>query len=111
MRFSNVVLPAPRNPVRTVIGTALPWSEMISMPLFLDEFAQINSHHCRQGDEINFFGIRQLGDRLAINVGRIILLRINLQVACELLLLVFARNLWLRDNALARRNWQRVAEE
>src|SRR5208283_1212219 len=63
MRFSSVVLPAPRKPVRMVIGTALPWSAMISMPLFLHELAQINAHYLRQGDEIHFFGIRQLGDR------------------------------------------------
>src|SRR5208337_1329768 len=111
MRFSSVVLPAPRKPVRMVIGTALPWSAMISMPLFLHELAQVNSHHLRQGDEIHFLGIRQLGDRLAVNVGRIILVRINFKVARELFLLVFAWNLWLRDNPLARRNWQRVAEK
>src|SRR5208282_2277041 len=62
MRFSNVVLPAPRKPVRMVIGTALPWSVATSIPLFLgDEFTQINVHHLRYLEEINLLRIIELG--------------------------------------------------
>src|SRR5208283_393790 len=117
MRLSSVVFPAPRKPVRIVIGTALPWSSTISIfnagttSLFLDEFSQINIHHLRHLDEIDQLRVRELGERLAVNVRRIVLVRINLEVARQLLLLLLARQPRLRNDAHARSDRQRIAEE
>src|SRR5208282_5303965 len=106
MRFSRVVFPAPRKPVRIVSGTVLPPSFTISIsvcsqkapvqrietfrdrrgstaPLFL-ELTQIESHHSGHFDEIDLLRSRELGERLPINVRRIVLLRINLEVARQL---------------------------
>src|SRR5271169_1869760 len=79
-------------------------------PLFL-ELTQINSQRLRHLEEIDQLRVRQLGERLAVNVWRIVLMWINLKVARQLLLLLLARESRLWDDALARSERQRVAEE
>src|SRR5208283_2779229 len=110
MRLSSVVFPAPRKPVKTVIGTVLPSSAMMSIsavslsdrrpmlaerrsssPLLLDEFAQIDIHRLRQRDEIDLRRVRKLGELFAIDVGRIVLMRIYFEIARPLFLLRLAR--------------------
>src|SRR5208282_6050865 len=81
-----------------------------SGPLFL-EFTQINIHHLRQLDEIDLLRVGELGELFAPDVRRIVLPRINLKVARPLLLLLFAWHLGLRDDANARSEWQRIAEQ
>src|SRR5271165_3243328 len=140
MRLSSVVFPAPRKPVRIVIGTALQVWSMISIvdvcsrrfaritldltaerpalarrdtdatPLFL-EFAHIDSHHLRHLDEIDQLGVRKRRDRLTVDIRRIVQLRINFEVARQLLLLLLTRQPRLRDDSLAGRKRQRIAEE
>ena len=135
MRLSSVVFPAPRKPVRIVIGTALPLSvddfhvqvpiqnvladraprrdarrDTGPTPLFL-EFTQINFHHLRQLDEIDLLRVLELSELFTLNVRRIVLLRINLKVARQLLLLFLARHPGLRDDANARSERQRIAEQ
>src|SRR5271168_5657463 len=128
MRFNSVVFPAPRKPVRIVIGTVFPLSSMISMvqgllskgvrppnrpaamgggtpgtaPLFL-ELTQVDSHHLGQCDQIDLLRVCELGDRVTINLRRIVLMRINLEVTCELFLLLLARQPRLWNDAHARR--------
>ena len=75
------------------------------------EFAQINSITFAISRRSTSSGFGELGERLAINVGRIVLLRINLEVARQLLLLLLARQPGLGDDALARGDRQRVAEQ
>src|SRR5208282_6666966 len=133
IRFSSVVFPAPRKPVRIVIGTALPLSSMIfivqgclpkrrpleqepgsfatrprSVPSLRDSwttllcwflvFAQVDSHYLRHREEIDLLRVREFCERLAVHVRRIVLLRINLEVARPLLLLLFTRESWLWDD-------------
>src|SRR2546421_6314565 len=138
MRLSSVVFPAPRKPVKIVMGTVVPLSSMISMgegflsnrrppgkepgssrtrprrapprrarwdigttPLFY-EFTQIDSRRLRYIEEIDLLRVRKLREWLAVHVRRIVLMRINLEIARQ-------PGLW--DDALARRDRQRVAEE
>src|SRR5271169_5882996 len=67
-------------------------------PLFL-EFTQINSQRLCHLEQIDQLRVRQLGERLAVNVWRIVLMRVNLKVARQLLLLLLARQPRLRDDA------------
>ena len=92
---------APPRPARRDIGTT---------PLF-DEFTQIDSHRLRYIEEIDLLRVIELRERLAVHIRRIVLMRINLKVARQLLLLLLARQPGLWDDALARRDRQRVAEE
>src|SRR5579863_6094101 len=114
MRLSSVVFPAPRKPVRTVIGTALPLSDRMSIvyarSLFY-ELSEIDVHHLRHLAEIDQLRVWQLGERLTINVGWIVFMRINFEIACQLLLLLLTRQPGLRHDAHTRSNRQRVAEQ
>ena len=61
--------------------------------------------------EIDQLRVWQLGERLAVNVRRIVLMRIDLEIARQLLLLLLARQPRLWDDAHARSDRQRVAEQ
>src|SRR5271165_87625 len=52
---------------------------------------QINSHRLRHLKQIDQLRVRKFGERLAVKLRRIVLLRINFEVTCKLLLLLLAR--------------------
>src|SRR5271165_636367 len=116
MRLSSVVFLAPRNPVRTVTGTALTSSATISIwtpiaTLLLHEFAEIDIHRLRQRDQIHVRWVRELSERFAIDVGWIVLPRIDLEIARLLFLLILARQPRLGHNADAGIDRKRIAEQ
>ena len=55
--------------------------------------------------------VGELGERLAVDIRRVVLLRVDLEVARQLLLLLLARQFGLRDDALSGSHRQRVAEQ
>src|SRR5208283_2590485 len=127
MRFNSVVFPAPRNPVRTVIGVAVTSAARSSIDScsgacdcrsssestwwsLLEKCADIDAHHLRHLQEIDLLRIGQFGEWFSIHVGRVVLVRIDLEITCQLLLLLLAGQLGLWNDPLTRVEWQGITE-
>ncbi len=100
MRFNSVVLPAPRKPVSIVRGTtgvrddrsrallALKLvDDLLELLLLAREFG-LHLADLLLDDlaDINLEAVREIALRLAIQVGRVVLLRVDLPIADDLLL-------------------------
>ncbi len=76
-----------------------------------EKLGDVDAQHRRHFEQIDFLGIGELSEWLPVDVGRVVLPRVDLKVPRELFLLFFARKPRLRDDPLAGVDGQGVAEE